>query len=258
MIKLIVRADDFGMCESTSLGVLKAYRDGIVTSTSVMINMPGSEQAAVLLKNYPLLCIGLHVNVVIGKPSAELSLIPSLVDEHGQFISSKQRREIIHEGKDPLTNAHECTLEVEAQINRFLNLFGHYPDYLDTHAIQSETLDKVMSSLAEKYHISFLGYYGGKSRNVTHTPYKVRNIYHYYETHQDPRKLFTYLNDELLGKDYALVVLHPGYLSEFVFEHSSLIRERVLDIEALTSQETQKWVKDAGIALISHRDLKTE
>ena len=37
--KLIVNADDFGLSEGVCLGILKAHRDGILTSTTCMMNM---------------------------------------------------------------------------------------------------------------------------------------------------------------------------------------------------------------------------
>ena len=38
--KLIINADDFGMCEGNSLGILLAHEEGLVSSTTVMMNMP--------------------------------------------------------------------------------------------------------------------------------------------------------------------------------------------------------------------------
>lgn len=44
MIKrLIVNADDYGLSEGVCLGILKAHRDGILTSTTCMMNMENIE-----------------------------------------------------------------------------------------------------------------------------------------------------------------------------------------------------------------------
>ena len=41
MIKqLIVNADDFGMTQANTIGILVAHSQGIVTSTTCMMNMP--------------------------------------------------------------------------------------------------------------------------------------------------------------------------------------------------------------------------
>lgn len=40
MTKLIVNADDFGYSKGINLGIIEAHREGIVTSTTLMTNMP--------------------------------------------------------------------------------------------------------------------------------------------------------------------------------------------------------------------------
>ena len=52
--KLIVNADDFGMTEGNSIGILMAHADGILTSTTCMMNMPFAKFALDQAKNYPL------------------------------------------------------------------------------------------------------------------------------------------------------------------------------------------------------------
>lgn len=50
MKRLIVNADDFGLCASVNRGVLEAHRRGIVTSASLLATAPGFEEAAPLHK----------------------------------------------------------------------------------------------------------------------------------------------------------------------------------------------------------------
>ena len=40
MKKVIVNADDFGLTQSVNRGIVRAYMDGVVTSTTLMVNMP--------------------------------------------------------------------------------------------------------------------------------------------------------------------------------------------------------------------------
>ena len=42
--KLIINADDFGLCDGVTFGILKAHQDGILTSTTCMMNMPHIEE----------------------------------------------------------------------------------------------------------------------------------------------------------------------------------------------------------------------
>ena len=66
MRRLLVKADDYGFTAAISLGILKAFRCGLVRSTAVMVNMPDAASSVRWLVQQPGLCVGLHVNVVIG------------------------------------------------------------------------------------------------------------------------------------------------------------------------------------------------
>ena len=64
MIKrLIVNADDYGLSEGVCLGILKAHRDGILTSTTCMMNMENIEKYLEMTKDYPNLGLGVHLNI---------------------------------------------------------------------------------------------------------------------------------------------------------------------------------------------------
>src|SRR5206468_3886617 len=52
---LVVNADDFGACAGVNRGIVEANRHGIVTSASLMVEMPGSEEAAAMTQECPAL-----------------------------------------------------------------------------------------------------------------------------------------------------------------------------------------------------------
>ena len=87
MTRLIVNGDDFGMCEGVTLGILKAHRDGILCSTTMMVGMPFAAQAAQMAKDYPNLGIGIHFTLTAGKPVSDPKDVPSLVEADGTFHS---------------------------------------------------------------------------------------------------------------------------------------------------------------------------
>lgn len=62
--KLIVTADDFGLDEQINRGIILAHRNGIVTSTSVLVHAPKSEEAFKHAKEVPSLEYGLHLAIV--------------------------------------------------------------------------------------------------------------------------------------------------------------------------------------------------
>ena len=85
MRKLIVNADDFGFSEAVNHGILKAMEDGIVTSTSIMANMPGFAHAAALYHEHPDMAVGVHLNLTCYRPL--LSTHKTLVTEPAISIS---------------------------------------------------------------------------------------------------------------------------------------------------------------------------
>jgi predicted glycoside hydrolase/deacetylase ChbG (UPF0249 family) len=72
---LIVNADDFGLSPEANAGIVRAHREGIVTSTTLMANMPGFREAVELAAGCPGLGLGLHINLTDGPPD---SLLPGL------------------------------------------------------------------------------------------------------------------------------------------------------------------------------------
>ena len=62
-MRLIINADDFGLSRGANYGIIDAYRNGVVRSTSIMAGMPGFDHAVELLKEYPDLGCGVHLTL---------------------------------------------------------------------------------------------------------------------------------------------------------------------------------------------------
>ena len=100
---LIVNADDFGGDEGTNRGVIVAHERGIVTSASLMVNMPGAKSAVRLAREYPNLSLGLHVNFTAGNRVIDL----------GDLQALRQ--------------------ELERQCTMFTDMIGEIPTHIDSH-----------------------------------------------------------------------------------------------------------------------------
>src|SRR2546427_11765992 len=85
MKRLIVNADDFGWSEGVNRGIVEAYRNGIVTSTTVLANGEAFDGAAQLARQERRLGVGGHLNLSDGAPLLPRWEVPSLVNEQGQF-----------------------------------------------------------------------------------------------------------------------------------------------------------------------------
>lgn len=85
-VTLIINADDYGYTKGVSEGIRLAAAAGIVTSTSVMGNMPGVSDALALARaNAPRLSFGCHLTMTAGTPVLGPDTVPSLVNHDGSF-----------------------------------------------------------------------------------------------------------------------------------------------------------------------------
>jgi len=87
MKKAIVNADDFGLCRPVNEGIVLAHRKGILTSATLMANTPGFEEAVALARENPGLGVGVHLNLVRGRPLSEPGDIPGLLGPDGRFLA---------------------------------------------------------------------------------------------------------------------------------------------------------------------------
>ena len=127
--KFIVNADDFGRTHSVSEGILRAHKEGIVTSTTAMMNMPGVAHDLQRAKaEAPDLGIGVHLNFTAGRPLLPVEWVGSLVNEQGHLLS----QEVIQANPTRL-DPDELKSELKSQINTFNNVMGRAPDHLDVH-----------------------------------------------------------------------------------------------------------------------------
>lgn len=86
--RLIVNADDFGRSPSINAAVLRAHKEGILTSASLMVNEPAAEEAIALAKAHPHLGVGLHLVLVMGRAALAPEKIPGLVHAQGEFSNN--------------------------------------------------------------------------------------------------------------------------------------------------------------------------
>jgi len=88
---LIVNADDLGIHPSINAGILSAYRNGILTSCTMLMTTAYLEET---LRNYvrpAALPIGIHLSLTLGKSAAPARDVPDLIDEQGNLKLSAGR-----------------------------------------------------------------------------------------------------------------------------------------------------------------------
>ena len=128
--RLIVNADDFGRSSSINEAVIRAHREGILTSASLMVNEAGCVEAVKLARQCPSLGVGLHLSLVCGKAALPPEKIPGLVNREGLFSSDPVGTGFRYFLKPSLRP--QLRAEIRAQFDRF-RATGLPVDHLNGH-----------------------------------------------------------------------------------------------------------------------------
>lgn len=243
-MKLVINADDFGLCDGVTLGIFNAMTKGIVTSTTMMVNTIGSKYASSLVKKYNL-NVGLHINLSLGKP---LSNCTSLL-VNGEFV----RRRCLD--VDEVLES-DILMEIEAQYNRFVELVGDKPTHIDTHLYThqlNEKVRKVLIEFASQVNLPVREYsVNCYAPLIFEQNFKVKKE----DTKESMRDKFNQIIINHLNDDYVELMVHPAFIDQTLLDISSYNLPRVLEHYVLTSNESKKLLEDNNVTLISYSDIK--
>src|SRR5438309_298214 len=85
---VIINGDDFGLSPEVNAGILRAHREGVLTSASLMVAEAAADAAARAARDLPGLDVGLHVVVCQGRSTLKPAEIAPLVNNRGDFVSN--------------------------------------------------------------------------------------------------------------------------------------------------------------------------
>lgn len=269
---LIVNADDFGLSEAVSRGILAAHRSGILTSTTFMVNFPWAADMAPLLQDAPELGVGVHLNLTTGRPLLPAEQVSTLVTRAGAFQKS-----LFH----LIARADMAQVRAEwgAQVEKGIELLGRSPTHLDTHRyIQGHPgFAAVMIDLARTYNIPAVRclYAGpGMALSQMYPPWNpTRLLVERYLRRSaelihhsglrcpgeilagdfDHPRLLRLL--ETVDEGVTELVSHPGYVDDRLRSLSSMQEHRETELAALTSAAAREAVQRLGLTLVSFRHL---
>ena len=130
MKNLIVNADDLGWTEGVNRGIVEAFRNGIVTSASLLANGAAFAGGVEAARSAPDLGVGVHLNLSDGPPVANPETVASLLNDKGEFAGGPEsllmklaRRRLL---------PREVEREWDAQIKKVRDA-GIEPTHLDGH-----------------------------------------------------------------------------------------------------------------------------
>ncbi len=124
---MVLCADDFGLTQGVSEGILELCHKGRLSATGAMTNRPWWPRLAAELHAFEgRVAVGLHLNLSTGAPLAPM---PHFAP-HGRFppFAATLKRAL---GR--ALPADEIAAEIARQIEAFAAAFGRPPDFVDGH-----------------------------------------------------------------------------------------------------------------------------
>jgi hopanoid biosynthesis associated protein HpnK len=279
--RLIVNADDFGLCEGVNKAVKRAHTEGILTSATIMVGMPAAAQAVELAGEMPDLGVGVHLNLTEGAPISKDQRVKILLDGSCEFSFSLGKLV----ARSMLSKAVRQAIEIElAEQIQWLIAGGIKPTHLDSHKHihTCPGIWPVVIGLAKRFGIGAIRWpfepaqvsgndwprppKGGKTR-----AHIVRMMAVINRKQND-----TFIkNDMFLGVAHTgkidvdfwqmvaknsvggvvEVMTHPGFAEGLDPRRTRLIEQRQVELEALCSEETKKSLADVNIELTHYGKL---
>ena len=269
--RLIVNADDFGRSGSINQAVIRAHREGILTTASLMVNGGAFEEAVSLAREHPTLGVGLHLTLLCGHSALSPGEIPGLVDGNGEFSCNPAGAGFRYFFQRGLRE--QLRREIHAQFQKFRAArlpLDHVNGHLHLH-LHPTVFGILMADAAQL---------GIKRLRLTYDPFRLNMrvasghlayralhvaIFHPLSARARPAlaqrgirhtdAVFGLLQNARVDEAYVTRLLPqlPGGDSE-LYSHPSLV-EFKNEFDALISPRVREQVSRLGIQLIRYQDL---
>lgn len=235
---LIVNADDFGLSRGVNYGIVDSFKNGIVTSTTLLVNAERTMDAVNMIKEYSFLNVGLHLALTMTKPLTDCK---EFLNEKGYFKSRKEYNQDFTINQDLLYE------EWDAQVKKFIELTNRMPTHMDSHHhfYLHKGCTEVIKTLSKKYDLPV--------RDVETAFQTVTLKKDFYDETVD----IDYF-ENLLKQDFDCIELmvHPGFLDAEIERITSYSKKRIYEHEILTSAKIKKMIEKNNVQLVSYKDVK--
>jgi hopanoid biosynthesis associated protein HpnK len=269
--RLIVNADDFGRSQAINEAVIRAHREGILTTTSLMVNEPACAEAVALARENPRLGVGLHLTFLCGYSALPPEKIPGLVNARQEFTSNPAGAGFRYFFHRELRE--QLRAEIHAQFARFRATglpLDHVNGHLHLH-LHPTVFRILMEDAAQlgvgPVRLTFDPFWLNMRLASGHWGYRAAHalIFHCLAARARPllrqrgyphtRAVFGLLQNARVDEPYVLALLSrlpPG--DSELYSHPSL-DEFKNEFDALISPRVKERVQALGLKLIRYQDL---
>ncbi|GAB2532649.1 chitin disaccharide deacetylase [Gracilibacillus alcaliphilus] len=229
-MQVLFNADDFGLTKAVSKAIIQAHHNGVVSSTTLLMNGKAVDYAASLAKQVPSLDIGVHLTLTFGKPLTASTT--NLTDEQGYFKWTKHFQTM--EPPDLMEVKQEWRAQIEAFKQTGLTLH-HLDSHHHIHGWLP--LKQVIVELAVEYQVPVRCVDSLQDR-----PDLLLTEALWLDFYGD--RVNENLFNELRKQPYSSVevMTHPGFANEELAAVSSYTYNREKELDVLCSMTVPDWV----------------
>jgi len=279
--RVIINADDFGLCEGVNKAVAQAHTDGVLTSATIMANMPAAGEAVKIAKQLPTLGVGVHLNLFEGQPVSKEATVGCLLDADGRFACSPSKLALLSVGRHKIRNA--IRTELTAQIQWVIDN-GLTPTHLDSHKhIHTfPPIFPIVCDLARRFEIAAIRWSfepkelsrmpwpltseaGRKRARKLRTMAKINRMQNSHPLKTNALLGITHMGRIDVNFFKAVALYNPAQVAE-VMTHptttdnpnqsqTSSLHTQQAEFSALCSEKTKQYFKDAGTKLVHYGPL---
>jgi hopanoid biosynthesis associated protein HpnK len=277
--RIIINADDFGLCSGVNKAVAQAHTNGVLTSATIMANMPAADEAVKMAKQMPGLGVGVHLNLFEGRPLSEDSDIVCLLNDNGNFALTLVKLSLLSIARRKIRKAIRS--EFAAQIQWVIDN-GLKPTHIDSHKhIHSfPVIFPIVCDLARRFEITAIRFiFEPKQLSSMPWPLTSEGGRKRAKTARIMAKINRIQNSDFLKADCLLGVAHTGKIDVNFFKAVALYNsaataevmthpglddgleqkqsrmQRKGEFEALCSERTKQYFKDSAIKLVHYGQL---
>lgn len=261
MKKVIINADDFGYSSGVNQGILKAHKDGLLTSTTLMANMPGSLEAIKMAHENKNLGIGCHLVLTCGRP---LTYAKTIANEYGVFYSLKEYKKYRSNMDDEDIYSEWCH-QIDFLLNHGIEL-THIDSHHHVHTFK-ENLE-ITRTISEKYGLVFrnafeleenciLPYQKGIKGFLDLMDYpNIRDLTLSFSSNKDECiKELQKVLDQIKDNEITELMVHPAFVDEVLYFNSSFNIGRIKEVSILCDIEVEKLFQNNHIDLYHYGNI---
>jgi predicted glycoside hydrolase/deacetylase ChbG (UPF0249 family) len=130
---IIVNADDLGIHPRINAGIKSAYRNGVLTSATMLMTTPYVEETVRDIVRRESMPVGIHLSLTLGKAVASPAQVADLIDEEGYFRFSARQLMLARLGDG---GGRTLLIQIRAEIAAQLALardWGIAATHVDSH-----------------------------------------------------------------------------------------------------------------------------